>query len=70
MTKEKENELIEQMTKIGLYLAEVQAENRILKDINDKLMQALRIYNVGNSCRTVSKKETVDDFSQNTNKKW
>lgn len=38
----KELELIEQLTEVAMTVAELKAENKILKDINEKLNQALR----------------------------
>jgi hypothetical protein len=50
MTNEKELKLIQQITEIGLHLAEVKAENKILKDFNETLKQALRMHDdVGRS---------------------
>jgi hypothetical protein len=42
----KELELIWQLTEVAMTVAELRAENKILKDINEKLMQALRIHDV------------------------
>jgi hypothetical protein len=42
----KELELIGQLTEVAMTVAELRAENKILKDINEKLMQALRIHDV------------------------
>ena len=42
----KELELIGQLTEVAMTVAELKAENKILKDINEKLMQALRIHDV------------------------
>jgi hypothetical protein len=42
----KELETIEQLTEVAIKMAELKAENKILKDINEKLMQALRIHDV------------------------
>lgn len=42
----KELELIEQLTEVAMTVAELKAENKILKDINEKLNQALRIHDV------------------------
>lgn len=42
----KELELIDQLTQVAMTVAELKAENKILKDINEKLMQALRIHDV------------------------
>lgn len=42
----KELELIVQLTEFATTIAELKAENKILKDINEKLMQALRIHGV------------------------
>jgi hypothetical protein len=39
-------ELIGQLTEVAMTVAELRAENKILKDINEKLMQALRIHDV------------------------
>lgn len=58
----KEFELIGQLTEVAMTVAELKAENKILKDINEKLMKALRIHDVSGSCPTISKKETVDDI--------
>jgi len=44
---QREATLIEQMTQIGLRLAELTAENKILKSVNDRLLQALPIHSVG-----------------------
>jgi hypothetical protein len=41
MTK-KEEELIVKLTEVAINMAELKAENRILKDVNEKLMQATR----------------------------
>lgn len=38
----KELELIKQLTEIAMTVAELKAENKILKDINEKLNQTLR----------------------------
>lgn len=43
---QREADLIEQMTQIGLRLAELTAENKILKSVNDRLLQALPIHGV------------------------
>lgn len=43
---QREADLIEQMTHIGLRLAELTAENKILKSVNDRLLQALPIHGV------------------------
>lgn len=48
----KELELIGQLTEVAMTVAELKAENRILKDINDKLMEALRIHGVNRSALT------------------
>lgn len=56
----KELELIGKLTEVAITVAELKAENKILKDINEKLMQALRIHDVSGSFGTISKKETVD----------
>lgn len=45
----KELELIGQLTEVAMTVAELRAENKILKDINEKLMQALHIHDVGQS---------------------
>ena len=45
----KELELIGQLTEVAMTVAELKAENKILKDINEKLIQALRIHDVGRS---------------------
>lgn len=42
----KELELIGQLTEVAMTVAELRAENKILKDINEKLMQALRIHDI------------------------
>lgn len=42
----KELELIGQLTEVVIAVAQLKAENKILKDINEKLMQALRIHDV------------------------
>ncbi len=42
----KELELIGQLTEVAMTVAELRAENKTLKDINEKLMQALRIHDV------------------------
>ncbi len=42
----KELELIGQLTEVAMTVAELKAENKILKDVNEKLMQALRINDV------------------------
>ena len=42
----KELQLIEQLTEVAMTVAELKAENKLLKDINEKLMQALRIHDV------------------------
>ena len=42
----KDFELIGQLTEVAMTVAELKAENKILKDINEKLMQALRIHDV------------------------
>jgi hypothetical protein len=42
----READLIEQITQIGLHLAELKAENKILKSVNDRLLQALPVYGV------------------------
>ena len=42
----KELERIGQLTEVAMKVAELKAENKILKDINEKLMQALRIHDV------------------------
>jgi len=42
----KELELIGQLTEVAMTVAELRAENKILKDINEKLIQALRIHDV------------------------
>jgi hypothetical protein len=38
----KELELIGQLTEVATIVAELRAENKILKDVNEKLIQALR----------------------------
>jgi len=43
---QREADLIEQMTQIGLRLAELTAENKILKSVNDRILQALPIHGV------------------------
>lgn len=58
----KELELIGKLTEVAMTVAELKAENKILKDINENLMQALRIHDVSGSCETISKKETVDQL--------
>lgn len=45
----KEFELIGQLTEVAMTVAELKAENKILKDINEKLMKALRIHDVSGS---------------------
>lgn len=42
----KELELIAQLTEVAMTVAELRAENKTLKDVNEKLMQALRIHDV------------------------
>ena len=42
----KELQLIGQLTEVAMTVAELRAENKILKDINEKLMQSLRIHDV------------------------
>ena len=42
----KELELIGQLTEVSMTIAKLKAENKILKDINEKLIQALRIHDV------------------------
>lgn len=42
----KELELIGQLTEVAMTVTELKAENKILKDINEKLIQALRIHDV------------------------
>jgi citrate lyase beta subunit len=42
----KELELIRQLTEVTITLDELNAENKILKDMNEKLMQALRIHDI------------------------
>lgn len=42
----KEPKLIGQLTEVTMTVAELKAENKILKEINEKLIQALRIHGV------------------------
>lgn len=42
----KELELIGQLTEVAMTVAELRSENKILKDINEKLIQSLRIHDV------------------------
>lgn len=44
-----EFELIRELTEVANTVAELKAENRTLKDINEKLMQALRTHDVSGS---------------------
>jgi hypothetical protein len=49
MTNE-ELELIGQLTEVATIVAELRAENKILKDVNEKLIQALRKTDVSKRC--------------------
>ena len=42
----KELETIEQLTEVAIKMAELKAENKILKEINEKLMQSLQTKDV------------------------
>ena len=42
----KELETIEQLTEVAIKMAELKAENKILKEINEKMMQSLQTKDV------------------------
>lgn len=71
----KELELIGQLTEVAMTVTELKAENKILKDINEKLMQVLRIHDVaGQSEQLLAVAEYVynhfDDSSSKTAKDY
>ncbi len=57
----KELKLIGQLTEVAMTVAELRAENKILKDINEKLMQALLINDVSGSLPLADLEKRLDE---------